>query len=169
MATSPWVVLAHDGADHLGALLVLRLVGEAVVVVHPEDDAALHGLQAVAHVRQRAAGDDRERVVQVTPPGLLVERRRHCVPAAPSPALGRAPAPSRRGLVAPAEVEFLLPRLAGRRSLHRSRFVAAGSARNKFSVPRARPEGSSTSAYRLRNFGHGGVTFRMAKLPWSAT
>src|SRR5713101_131508 len=151
MATSPWVVLAHDGADHLGALLVLRLVGEAVVVVHPEDDAALHGLQAVAHVRQRAAGDDRERVVQVAPARLLVQRRGHRVPAAPSSAFWRAPALSRRRLVPPGKVELLLSRLARRRSLHRSRFVAAGSARNKFSVPCASALGSPTSACRLGN------------------
>ena len=60
------VVLAHDLADHAGALVVGALRAVAAVV-HRVDHAAVHGLQAVAHVRQRAAHDDGHGVVKVGP------------------------------------------------------------------------------------------------------
>jgi hypothetical protein len=58
------VELADHVADDPGALL------EAAAGVEPElehrvEDAALHGLEAVAHVGQRAGGDGREGVGQV--------------------------------------------------------------------------------------------------------
>ena len=48
------VELAHDVADDAGALRE-RLVGAVAAVVHRVDDAAVHGLEAVAHIGQRAA------------------------------------------------------------------------------------------------------------------
>jgi hypothetical protein len=56
------VVVAHHVAHHLGALLVLA-VGQQALLPHGEQDAPLHRLEAVAHVRQRTTGDDRQRVV----------------------------------------------------------------------------------------------------------
>ena len=41
------------------------LVGAVAAVVHRVDHAAVHGLEAVAHVGQRAADDDAHRVVEV--------------------------------------------------------------------------------------------------------
>ena len=58
------VVLAHDVADHAGGLHVGAVVG-VVQLVHGEQHPAMHGLQAVAHIRQGAADDDAHRVVQV--------------------------------------------------------------------------------------------------------
>jgi hypothetical protein len=49
--------LAHDLADHAGALHV-RAVGADAHVVHRVQDAALDRLQPVAGVRQRAGVDD---------------------------------------------------------------------------------------------------------------
>ena len=69
------MVVAHHVADDLRALAVLG-VGGQVLLPHRVEDAALHRLQPVAHVGQRARGDDRERVIEV--PGLrrLVQRDR---------------------------------------------------------------------------------------------
>ena len=58
------VVLAHDLADDAGALGE-RPVRAVAAVVHRVDHAAVHGLQAVAHVGQRTADDDAHRVVEV--------------------------------------------------------------------------------------------------------
>ena len=69
------VVAAHHVADDRRALAVLG-VGEEPLLPHRVEDAALHRLQAVAHVGQRAARDDGERVVQVPRLRDLVERRR---------------------------------------------------------------------------------------------
>ena len=54
------VVAAHHVADDLRALAVLG-VGGQVLLPHRVEDAALHRLEAVAHVGQRARRDDRER------------------------------------------------------------------------------------------------------------
>ena len=67
------VVVAHHVADDLGALAVLGVRGEPRLP-HRVEDAALNGLQPVAYVRQRAARDDGERVVEVTSPRQLVQR-----------------------------------------------------------------------------------------------
>ena len=78
------MVASHDVADDLGALPVFG-VGRQVLLPHREENAALHRLQAVADVRQRARRDDRERVVQVTALCGLMERdalRRRPVAAA---------------------------------------------------------------------------------------
>ena len=67
------VVAAHHVADDLGALAVLG-VGGQVLLPHRVEDAALHRLEAVAHVGQRARGDDRQRVVQVAALRRFVQR-----------------------------------------------------------------------------------------------
>ena len=58
------VVLAHDVADHPGALEV-PAVGPVPAVVHRLQDADVHRLEAVPHIGQGAADDDRHRVVDV--------------------------------------------------------------------------------------------------------
>ena len=58
------VVVAHHVADDLRALAMLG-VGGQVLLPHRVEDAALHRLQAVAHIGQRARGDDRERVIEI--------------------------------------------------------------------------------------------------------
>ena len=67
------VEVAHHVADHLGALAMLG-VGGQVLLPHREEDAALHRLQAVAHVGQRARRDHRQRVVQVARLRRFVQR-----------------------------------------------------------------------------------------------
>ena len=74
------VVVAHHVADHLRALAVLG-VGGQVLLPHRVEDAALHRLEAVAHVGQRARGDDRERVVEIAALRGLVQRDRVGKPA----------------------------------------------------------------------------------------
>ncbi len=66
------VVVAHDVADDTRALVVAA-VGAVAAVVHRVDDAAVHGLEAVAHVGQGAADDDRHRVLDVAALHLGVE------------------------------------------------------------------------------------------------
>ena len=61
------VVVPHHVAHDLRALAMLR-IGSQVLLPHREEDAALNRLEPVAHVGQRAGGDDGERVVEV--PGL---------------------------------------------------------------------------------------------------
>ena len=58
------VELAHHVADDAGAL-VEALVGAVTPVVHAVDHAAVHGLQAIAHIGERATDDDAHRVVEV--------------------------------------------------------------------------------------------------------
>src|SRR4029077_20893784 len=58
------VVLAHDVADHPGALEV-PAVGPVPAVVHRPQDAGMDRLEAVPHVGQGTADDDRHRVVDV--------------------------------------------------------------------------------------------------------
>ena len=58
------VVLTDDVTDHTGRLLV-GLVVVVAHVVHGVEAAPVHRLEAVAHVRQGAADDDRHGVVHV--------------------------------------------------------------------------------------------------------
>ena len=58
------VVAAHDVADDAGALGEVA-IGSVATVVHRVQDAAMHRLQAVADIRQRARHDDGHRVVEV--------------------------------------------------------------------------------------------------------
>ena len=64
------VVVAARVAGDLGALAVLLVGGEAEVV-HRDQDAALAGLETVAHVGEGAVGEDAHRIVD--------ERRAHLV------------------------------------------------------------------------------------------
>src|SRR3979411_399148 len=57
------VVLPHHLADRLRRLLVLAVRAQPLLV-HPVDDPALHGLEAVPRVGKGARGDDRHRGVQ---------------------------------------------------------------------------------------------------------
>ena len=66
------VVVAHDVADDTRAL-VEPAVGAVAAVVHRVDDASVHGLEAVAHVGQGAADDDRHGVLDVAALHLGVE------------------------------------------------------------------------------------------------
>ncbi len=88
------MIAPHHVADDLGALAAL-LVGREVLLPHREEDAALHGLEAVAHVGQRPRGDDRERVVEVLLLGRLMERD-DLLAAAPAARTIAAPAGWRR-------------------------------------------------------------------------
>ncbi len=64
------VILAEHLANHLGALHVLAIVQQAHVV-HGIQDAAVHRLESVAHVGQRASDDDRHRIVEIRTPHLF--------------------------------------------------------------------------------------------------
>ena len=59
------MVLAHDVADDARRTSCSGLLARAAQLVHREEDAPVHGLEAVAHVGQRAADDDAHRVVEV--------------------------------------------------------------------------------------------------------
>ena len=69
------VVLAHHVADHARALHV-RPVPDDVRFLHRVEHAAVHRLQAVAHVGERAADDHAHRVIEVRAPHLLFEADR---------------------------------------------------------------------------------------------
>ena len=58
------VVLAHHLAHHAGGLDIGAVV-RVVQLVHGEQHAAMHGLQAISHIRQGAADDDAHGVVQI--------------------------------------------------------------------------------------------------------
>ena len=58
------VVFTEHLTDDTGALAVGAALGD-VHVPHGVDDAALHGLEAVAHIGQGAGNDDRHRIVDV--------------------------------------------------------------------------------------------------------
>ncbi len=75
------VVLAHHGSDDVRALHVAAVRLQAPVV-HGEQDPAVHRLQAVAHVRQRAAHDHAHRVVEVRRAHLLGQLARLDPPVA---------------------------------------------------------------------------------------
>ncbi len=69
------VVLAEHLAHHPRRLLV-GAVERQPQVLHGVEHAAVHGLEAVADVGQRAAHDDGHGVVQVGLPHLLFDRNR---------------------------------------------------------------------------------------------
>ena len=58
------MVLTDDIAHHAGGLLV-RLVPVVAELVHGEQHAPMHRLQAIAHVGQRTADDHAHRVIEV--------------------------------------------------------------------------------------------------------
>ena len=80
------VVSAHDLADHLGAFARRRLRVQPHLV-HGVENAAVHRLEAVTHVRQSPVGDGRQRIGQVAAAQRLLHRlvddaaafRRRCV------------------------------------------------------------------------------------------
>ena len=74
------VIVAHHLADDLGALGV-RSGGAETELVHRVQHATVDGLQAVAHVGQRAPDDHRHRVVEIRGAHLLLERARFDVAA----------------------------------------------------------------------------------------
>jgi hypothetical protein len=69
------MVRAHHVADDARRLLV-RTVGLHAGLVHPVEDAAVHRLQPVADVGQRATDDDVHRIAEEARPHLLVELAR---------------------------------------------------------------------------------------------
>ncbi len=69
------VVFTDDVADHARRLLV-SLVPVVAQLVHREQHAAMHRLQSVAHIRQRAPHDHAHGVIEVRPPHLLFETDR---------------------------------------------------------------------------------------------
>ena len=75
------MVRTHHVADDLGGLGVLLVVLQAHFL-HAVEDAAVDGLEAVAGIRQRAADDDRHRVVEIRPPHLLLDIDREHVQGA---------------------------------------------------------------------------------------
>ena len=75
------MVDTHGLSDDLGALGVLLVVLEAHLA-HGVEHAAMHGLEAVASVGQRAADDDRHRVVEIGAAHLLFNIDRNEVGAA---------------------------------------------------------------------------------------
>ena len=66
------VVLTHHVADHAGALVVAA-IGAVAAVVHRVDHTAMHGLHAVAHVRQGTLDDHGEGIRQVGLAHLLLQ------------------------------------------------------------------------------------------------
>ena len=83
------MVFAHDVADDAGALAG-GPVGRQAHLLHGVENAAMHRLQSVAHVGQRAADDDRHRIVEIRPlhllfnvDGLNVQRAGRCLPSPP--------------------------------------------------------------------------------------
>ena len=83
------VILLQTFADDTGALHVLAVV-EHAHVLHRVQNAAMHRLQSVANVGQRAADDDRHRVVEIRPAHLVFNVDRLNV-AAPGPIVRRRP------------------------------------------------------------------------------
>src|SRR5258705_149829 len=59
-----WVVVAGDVPGDLGGLSEGAVV-EQVQLAHRHEDTAVHRLQSVADVRERARDDDRHRIVDV--------------------------------------------------------------------------------------------------------
>ncbi len=148
------VVAAHDGAHDLRALGVLRLVVQAQVVPHPVEDAALHRLQAVAHVGERARGDHAERVVEIAAPRLLVERDGlRVAPAAAARRRTSAPSSAAASAAAAAAHSARSDRAGGaaRRRAARRGERALGRARSG----RARARGSRAAARSRRGRGAG--------------
>ena len=71
------VVLTHRLADHARALDV-RAVVHVVHLVHGEQDAAVHWLEAVAHIRQGTPYNHAHRVIEVALAHLFFEGNRDC-------------------------------------------------------------------------------------------
>ena len=61
------MVLTHHFSDDPGAF-TRRAIGLQPHLLHGVENAAMHRLQSVANIRQRAANDDGHRVVEIRPP-----------------------------------------------------------------------------------------------------
>jgi hypothetical protein len=72
-AVTVGVILAHHVADDAGGFLV-RAVPVDAHFMHPVEDAAVNGLQAVAHVGQRAADDHAHGVIEIGTLHLVYDR-----------------------------------------------------------------------------------------------
>src|SRR5438067_7977899 len=70
------VILTHAIADDTRALLE-RLVVGVPEFEHRVEDPAVDGLEAVAHVWQRAPDDDRHRIVEIRLPHLVFDGDRN--------------------------------------------------------------------------------------------
>ena len=75
------VVLAHHIADHAGRLDV-GAIGRVPLLAHREQDAPVHGLQAVAHIGQGPAHDHAHGVVEIRALQLVFDRDRGDAPFA---------------------------------------------------------------------------------------
>ena len=82
------MVLAHHFADDLGAL-ARGAVGLQAHFVHPEQDAPVHRLEAVADIRQRPAHDHAHGVIEVRAPHFVFDIDRNEVLRLPPPPLAR--------------------------------------------------------------------------------
>ena len=89
------VVFADHVADDAGRFLV-RPVPVVVELVHREQHASVHRLEAVARVGQGAPDDHAHRVVQIRPPHLLFEADRKYFLGKLSHAVGRRRRAGRR-------------------------------------------------------------------------
>ena len=67
------VILAHHFAHDRRALTVTGIGGKPQVGVHGVQNAPLHGLEAVADIRQGTAHDDGQRVAQIALPGRFLQ------------------------------------------------------------------------------------------------
>jgi hypothetical protein len=94
------VIFTDDVADHARRLAV-RLVIFVAVLEHRVEDAAMHRLQAVAHIRQRARHDHAHRVIEIGTAQLVGDRngldvrrgrvaRFRCLGVGQRPSLGKS-------------------------------------------------------------------------------
>ena len=67
-----WMIVTHDLADYLRALAVCTIRGEAHIT-HADENSAMNGFQAVAHIGQSSPDDDTHRVVDVGPPHFVLD------------------------------------------------------------------------------------------------
>ncbi|MPN43942.1 hypothetical protein SDC9_191503 [bioreactor metagenome] len=67
--------IAHHARALDGLGRGVAAVGQAHAV-HGVENAPLHGLEAIAHIRQRAAFDDRQRVFQIGALGVAAQVER---------------------------------------------------------------------------------------------
>ena len=70
------MIAAQHVAD-AGRGLFERLVGRQIILIHGIENAAVHGLEAVAHVRQRTADNDRHGILHVAGFHFMHQLRGH--------------------------------------------------------------------------------------------
>ena len=74
------MIFTHHVADDARRLHI-GLIGRVAVLVHREQNAPMHGLQPVTHVRQRARHDHAHRVIEIAALHLVGDRNRPYVRA----------------------------------------------------------------------------------------